>query len=363
MGELVKNEVKEHQLPAVSAMSSGTLPASVIENAQRATAEVLTRVWAAKCAPRDMKAFAEELFKLCGDKKFSERAMYCLPIKKKNEKGQYDDSFVEGPSVYLAKEMAARYPNFEWRLVEHGRIGNAVQFEVTAWDYERNTRSAMQLNKEIPKWAIGRENSESMTIGAAQSKCIRNVLFSQLPQTLIDQCYERARATQDVVAVELAKDKAGWLATFADELGITVGDVLKFVHLDKASDVKPADIRRLRAIAGSLHRGEIDVRDIWPDAKPITVEEGNNDDEKQAIKAAGKPSAGRGGQSKPKAEKEAVAARAGDSDREPPDAYEDADDREPDNPEPPKEPEPVASDDPPPAKQEVSQPKQRKPAW
>lgn len=275
MGELII-ESGGANLPAaqkpelsLSLVQSEMLPASVIENAQKATTEVLSRVWSARSNPRNEQEFIEKMLKECSDPVFAEKAIYAVPVG--------GGELAEGPSIHLAKRMASAFRNFEWDLVEHGRVNNEVQYEVWAWDYEENSRTRQQKVVTIPHWAktdvqAGREIRKSQAI---TTRC---VLFDKLPG--VQKCFEKAQQTMDKVAGKLAANAEDYLKKLSADFSVDISTLLLFCNLkdDDPSKTKgkprkaiekvgAQHIRRLAAIRTAILSEEIKAEDVWAGAQ------------------------------------------------------------------------------------------------
>lgn len=271
------NEVIERENTALQAMTGGgsRLPASVEIEARRAMMEVLSQVQAARLMPRSemMVQVERELMALAQVPEFAERAIYAKPIG--------GGEFVEGPSTYLAKQMASKYPNFQWQTIEHGIVDNQDQVECVTWDVEMNNRSKAVVRVSHMRWnakdrsAYEEKNPSKIhdMVRSETSKTIRNLIFDNMPKLLVSRVQEACEATNDKSAVKLLENRKSMMEYFVKTLEVSEGQILKFVKRDKLADITSRDVRRLRALVQSFKQGEVKPSDVWEKAKDIPVKE------------------------------------------------------------------------------------------
>lgn len=275
MGDLVETKQQPMQMPVLTDLSN--LPASVIESAHKATAELLTRVWAAQAVQFDTEAAWTEILEMCGSKSFSERALYCVAVGKDKDTGK--QNYAEGPSIHLAMEIYKRMPNVGLKIIEHGTSLRGDQIEVRTMNFKLLNSYEYMYTVEIPKWASHSDTSKRRYKRSAIRKDIRDAIFDLYDRRKIDQCFEKARSIQDRVCAELVKQKEQYIADLAQELGIKPQDLVDFCKKKSIEDIKAGDIRRIRALKVAMVAGDIDPQDIWQGANSIFDEDTNGQDD------------------------------------------------------------------------------------
>lgn len=296
------NEVIERtENTALQAVTGGgvRLPASVEVEARRAMMEVLSQVQAARMMPRSemMPQVENELLALAKIPEFAERAIYAKPV---------GDDFVEGPSTYLAKQMASKYPNFQWHTIEHGIVDDQDQVECVTWDVENNNRSKAVVRVSHMRWSSKSRSAYKETnptkihdmVKSETSKTVRNLIFDNMPKLLLSRVTEACEATNDKSAIKLLENRKSMMEYFVKTFEVTEAQILKFVKRDKLADITSRDVRRLRALVQSFKQGEVKPSDIWESAKNIPVK---GDAVAAATAAETEPAAEKQKNAKPKA--------------------------------------------------------------
>ncbi len=248
--------------------------------AAQSKALVEARYTVAMHRPRDMDVVREKLLKECRRPSFAECVQYRKPMgKRKNEKtGEWEQQYVEGPSIRLAEAAIRCMGNIVVQEVTSYDDDEKRIIEVSVTDLESNTvfPSSITINKTVERKKkkdgdeVIRERTNSYgdkvfilratedellnKKNAMLSKAIRTNGLRLVPGDLVDECVTVALETtrnQDAKDPDAARRKI--LDAFA-ALNVSVEDLKKYAgDLGKLS---PKDIAELRALHAAIKDGE-----------------------------------------------------------------------------------------------------------
>src|SRR4051794_16600384 len=104
--------------------------------AHRAAAEVAGAITVARQFPRDDQQALAWITEACGHPETAERAFYAFPR---------DQTTVKGPTIQLARVLAAGWQNVQHGIDELSRDDDRGESEIKAWawDVERNVRASL----------------------------------------------------------------------------------------------------------------------------------------------------------------------------------------------------------------------------
>lgn len=187
--------------------------------------------------------------------------MYRIPYK---DRRSNSTTWVEGPSVKLANDLARIYGNCSVSTVRVLDMGNEwlfvcrfVDYE-TGFDYERpfqQRKGASRIGGEDD----GRRQEISFQIGA--SKAIRNVVVNAL-QTFADFAFEEARnAIVDRIGQDLPTWRAKTIARLADHVDL---DRVERALGRKASEWLAPDVARAIAMMKAVTDGMATLDESFP---------------------------------------------------------------------------------------------------
>jgi hypothetical protein len=189
--------------------------------------EIQSAIMVAKKFPRNEDQCFAKLMTSCARPSFAEEASYSFKRgRKKNDKGDWVDNFVEGPSVNLAREAGRIWGNVRWGLDiirdEPGipspdgktdAIGGRRGIRGWAWDMETNTKISAEAEflkliqrkereegggyKKDAKtlWVIPDERDLRELTNRQGAFLVRNCILQVLPKDLIEDARSRCTAT------------------------------------------------------------------------------------------------------------------------------------------------------------------------
>lgn len=117
-----------YDLPAMPARATASQATSVEQT--RAAAEVLAAVQAAKLHPRSTNEALRRMHDVCQQKAMADQAFYSY---------RRAGSPVTGPTVHLARALAACWGNIKYGITELSREPQQSEMKAWAWDLETNT--------------------------------------------------------------------------------------------------------------------------------------------------------------------------------------------------------------------------------
>lgn len=247
--------------------------------AAQSKALVEARYTVALHRPRDMDLVRERLLKECRRPTFAESAQYRKPVgKKQNSAGEWEQQFIEGPSIRFAEAAIRCMGNIVVQEVTVYDDDEKRIIEVSITDLESNTvfPSSITVNKTVERRKkkdgdeVIRERTNSYgekvyvlratedellnKKNALLSKAIRTNGLRLVPGDLIDECMDlavktaRAADAQDPDAArKKLLDAFSALNVSADDLKRYSGDLSK---------LSPKDLTELRALHAAIKDGE-----------------------------------------------------------------------------------------------------------
>ncbi len=152
-------------------------------------AELDTAIMTAQLIKRNIDTFMEEATKLITyNEDIAASCVFSLPRKKKNEKGQYEQTYIKGKSARLSEIILNTYENLTVgsRIIEV--TAKTVTVEGCAWDLQKRTKYTAEITENING---SHSDAAKLAIGSATSKAIRNAIF-KIVGPLADVLYKRA---------------------------------------------------------------------------------------------------------------------------------------------------------------------------
>lgn len=190
--------------------------------------EIQSAIMVAKKFPRNEDQCFAKLMTSCLRPSFAEEASYSFKRgRKKNDKGDWVDNFVEGPSVNLAREAGRIWGNIRWGLdvirdddgipSANGQdaIGGKRGIRGWAWDMETNTKISAEAEflkliqrkeknddgswKKDAKtlWVIPDERDLRELTNRQGAFLVRNCILQVLPKDLIEDARARCNDTMN----------------------------------------------------------------------------------------------------------------------------------------------------------------------
>ncbi len=257
----MNNEVEEIDLE--SAPSS----LSVIEAQENANVNQM--VSTAKRYPRNVvKAVKNMIAMATVDQETAISMHYAL--KRWDAKSQ-SEKIIEGPSVRMAEIMASCWGNMRSATQALGHDGKVVTSQAFAHDLENNNFVAWQCQRRITG-SKGQTFSDDMivvTSNAAAALAWRNAVLKVIPASTRRRVEEAAKLAALGGAKTNQERWADALARFG-KYGVSAGQLLKLLGLEKAEDVNTNDLQTLYGISTALAEGTTTVEEQFP--KGITAD-------------------------------------------------------------------------------------------
>lgn len=222
--------------------------------------EIQSAIVIAKRFPRNEDQAFARLMKAADRTSFAEDAAYSFPRGKvQNEKGQWVQNYVEGPSVNLAREAARLWGNIRYGLEIIREDEDSRQIRGWAWDVETNTKVTAEdefrkLVQRKTGWLKPDERDLRELTNRRGAILVRNCLLQLLPKDLIEDALARCKDTLEKGARQdpnAARKKI--ILAFA-QLNITPEMLEKKLGHSLAS-CSPAEIAELRTIYKSIADG------------------------------------------------------------------------------------------------------------
>jgi hypothetical protein len=236
----------------------------------RAVAEVAAAVQVAQLCPRNTSAAREEMKASCSMIGLAERAFYKFPRGSET---------VQGPSVYLARDLARCWGNVQYGIAELRRDDEHGESEMQAWawDVQTNTRSSNTFivpHKRDKKGGAVRlvdmrdiyENNTNQG-----SRRVREAIFSVLPPWFTAEAEELCKQTVEKGDGKPLPERIDAIVKAYDGLGVTLDRLERKLGQPRARWTA-FDVAQLTIAGKSIRRGEITVEDEFPPQR-VTLDE------------------------------------------------------------------------------------------
>lgn len=254
---------REQNLPAVS--SGQSVPADVFGQRAFGAQRVAIR--------RDPARILDIMRSLAASA--GERYYYRYPVKSGGA-----TSYIEGPSIALANDLAREYGNLsiDTKVVD---IGTHWMIYARVTDYETGSELVRPFQQRKSQKTTGdadRQQDIALQIGA--SKAIRNVVVNFL-QTYADFAYEEARGS---LVAAIGKDLAKWrekARAGIEQRQIALPRVERVIGRP-LSDWLAADVAKVRTMLQGIDEGMATLDETFP---PLPAAEAAPEPEKPATDA------------------------------------------------------------------------------
>jgi hypothetical protein len=277
--------------------------ATVVEQT-RAAAEVIAAVRAAQAVPRDRSLCVQRMRAACSQYELAAQAFYAYRM---------GGSEVAGPTVALARELAAIWGNLDAGTVELDRDDGRHRSEVRAhaWDQETNTRITRSVIVPHVNY-VGRTKQRALTEmreidannNSVGGRALREVIYAVLPKAFVEEakriCHEtvqRGPLAPDGSEVDLSVRIGEAVAAFGRARPPVTQATLEGKIGRPAAKWTAEDVAQLDILFNTLKRGEISREEAFPDEQG-----GISGDDLRAQAAAAPPGGGEADPWRPPAE-------------------------------------------------------------
>lgn len=227
----------------------------------RAIAEVMAAVRVAREFPRDAAAAIRKMEEACASPQVAERAFFRFSRVR-------GEAPITGPSIHLARTLAACWGNVQYGIAELSRDEQAGESEMQAWawDLETNTRASTAFivphrrdTRDGIK-ALGDLRSVYENNANQGARRVREMVWGVLPVSFVERAVQVCRKTiEDGGGVPLAQRVANLIGGY-DALGISTRQLEERVGRP-TSKWTGYDLAELQVIGQSIQRGEVRAED------------------------------------------------------------------------------------------------------
>lgn len=276
-GGMPSGEKIEKGFGVVSKEKSAELAAIAV--AAAAKADVESAYIMAMHRPRNEENARIKINNICKNVGFASKAKYRKPVGKiKNERGQWVQNYVTGPSIRFAEEMLRLWGNIKSQQAaiyedEHKRVVRIVMIDLeTNASYSKEITIAKHVER---KNAYGREvigeriNTKNEVVfivkatedeilnkeAALASKVIRNNGLRLIPEHIIE---ETMMTVDSTLKEGISQDPDAAKRQIADafaSLGVMPSDLGKYFN-QPLSSISPAQVAELRDIYNTIKDGQ-----------------------------------------------------------------------------------------------------------
>ena len=253
------------------------------EGEAAALQKVQARVLVAKKFPRNEDQCFQAVVRSCSRFNFAEKAEYRFKRGSKPDgKGGFTDNIVQGPSVYLAREMCRIWGNLDHGFDIISEDDDRVTIRGWAWDLQTNSeihqdntfRKVHQRYDKKAGQTIWKPITDDRDLRELKNRqgalAERNCMLALLPEDLKQDAVEKARET---VTNKITEDPESHRKKILEgflQVNVSAEQLEKFLGC-KVAGASPAQLVELR----SMWRAIADGVSVWTDYLPAeTTEEG-----------------------------------------------------------------------------------------
>lgn len=215
----------------------------------------------ARAHRREIEVAVKECKALVQDREIAESMTYAL---ERYDRKTGKTKVIRGPSIRCAELIAYAWGNirFAGNIIEVG--ARSVLAEGLAIDLERNNAARVTASRRI----VGKngvrysDDMIELTSAVAQSIAIRNAILKVIPGAFVKQVLDEAENVIARGSGETSKRFDAALRWAASE-GISEEEVLAFLGIPSASEVRPSDLNRLLQVANAIREGEATADDVF----------------------------------------------------------------------------------------------------
>jgi hypothetical protein len=251
-------------IPAAAAQPDRIGQATAVEQS-RAIAEVQGAILVAQRCPRNVPAATSSMRESCKQTFLAERAFFDVPRGGKS---------VTGATVHLARELARCWGNVQYGVSEMRRDDAHGQSEMVAfaWDVQTNTRVETKFvvphirDRKAEYGGPVRLTSMDdiyMSNANAGARRVRECIFSILPPWFVEEAKSLCQKTLEHGGGKAIDQRiADAVRLFDEEMGVSIGQLERRIGRPSAKWTA-RDVASLSTTYQSLHRGEIQVDDVF----------------------------------------------------------------------------------------------------
>lgn len=228
-------------------------------------AEIDQAIIAAHARPRSVSLFRKECRDLvCLDEQTADECIYALPRREKNDKGQWETKFIEGPSARMGEIVAYCWRNNRSgaRVTDEGR--DFITAQGVYQDLERNVYITYEVRRRITNREGRRFNADMIQVtgNAACSIALRNAVFKGVPKAFWAPIYEEAQRVCNGDARTLVSRRTEALQAL-QKLNVTHEMVCAALGLVGVQDITVDHIATLRGLHNAVRDGEMTIENAF----------------------------------------------------------------------------------------------------
>lgn len=234
--------------------------------AAEAMTEIQARVIMARQFPRDEAQAATNLINACKRLSFAEDVEYSFKRgkKKNDETDKWEDNFVSGPSVVIAREAARVFGHIDcgFRVIAEDMMTRTL--EGFALDLQTGTKFKAQdtFEKKIQRKVNGQTEwvaPDERDLRELQNKrgalLERNCILRIIPRDIIEDALLEARTTVQRFNESQKDEATKRLVKKFGSLGVNVDMLSKFLGIDDLTQITTTHLEQLRPIYTSIKDG------------------------------------------------------------------------------------------------------------
>lgn len=228
---------------------------SVNESTERAQIDV--QITTAKRYPRNLQRSIDNSITIVTlDKDIAESCGYSLPRA---------GSKIKGPSVHLARIIAAQYGNFRVECKVVQITDKHIVSQGIAYDLENNYAVKVEVMRKITDKKGNRFNEDMITVtgNAANAISFRNAVFDVIGRNVVDGVYKAAQKAIKAGIKDPTKELEIMFAIFKKEYGVDKADILVVLKLTRVNEITEDHIVTLRGLYQALKSGDTTVEDTF----------------------------------------------------------------------------------------------------
>ena len=234
---------------------------------------------------RSLKKFRDYALELATyDEQTAESCIYALPRNRKLPNGEWEKTYINGPSVRLAEMALIAWKHCRAQPYITDNDGKTITARCDVWDLYNNVAVCWEVKRNILN-KNGKTFSEDMQIVTGQAAlaiAYRNAVFKIIPRAYIMGIYE---SCQDIVRgdAKTLSSRRDIAVKALESLGATKPMMCKALGIAGIEDVTLDLLVTLKGIGNAIRDKRITLEEAFAEPKALEDRSGSANVERAAV--------------------------------------------------------------------------------